>query len=402
MVGLAGFAGEEVRRGLERARAVEVVGVDDGEVAVDPVLGAQHGVAGAPGLGAAFGHAVARGQAVDGLIGVFQRRAFRDAVAHGGAEIGLHFGLDDADDLSKAGAQRVEDGEVDDDVAGVVHGRDLLASAEAAAHARGHDHQSGLIHEGNTSLTFFSIIARAKEKVNPQIGQKTFAPGGLQYIWSIRRAYSVSSSLLEGISIRNYYYAQVRRQGGESHPARFVPFTQPEIDWLMEQVLVARAAGQSVRACLQKLSGGDHSLMLRYQNKYRAVVKSRPEYVRGLVEKLNEQGVECDAPTVSHRERADLGQACARMEEAARRSGDGELARACDTLARYLQSAAPAPDAALRAAEKLVQPIKEFLARPASERADGMDEFCALLAERIGEMEAARTDLQPSRSENLQ
>ena len=93
-------------------------------------------------------------------------------------------------------------------------------------------------------------------------------------------------------SIRNYYYAQVRRQGGESHPARFVPFTQPEIDWLMEQVLVARAAGQSVRACLQKLSGGDHSLMLRYQNKYRAVVKSRPEYVRGLVEKLNEQGVE--------------------------------------------------------------------------------------------------------------
>ena len=81
---------------------------------------------------------------------------------------------------------------------------------------------------------------------------------------------------------------------------------------------------------------------------------------------------------------------------------DGELARACDTLARYLQSAAPAPDAALRAAEKLVQPIKEFLARPASERADGMDEFCALLAERIGEMEAARTDLQPSRSENLQ
>ena len=203
-------------------------------------------------------------------------------------------------------------------------------------------------------------------------------------------------------SIRNYYYAQVRRQGGESHPARFVPFTQPEIDWLMEQVLVARAAGQSVRACLQKLSGGDHSLMLRYQNKYRAVVKSRSEYVRGLVEKLNEQGVECDAPTVSHRERADLGQACARMEEAARRSGDGELARACDTLARYLQSAAPAPDAALRAAEKLVQPIKEFLARPASERADGMDEFCALLAERIGEMEAARTDLQPSRSENLQ
>ena len=70
-------------------------------------------------------------------------------------------------------------------------------------------------------------------------------------------------------SIRNYYYAQVRERGeGQQPPARFVPFAPEEVDWLMEQVLVARAAGQSVRSCLQKLAGGDHSLMLRYQNKY--------------------------------------------------------------------------------------------------------------------------------------
>ena len=82
-------------------------------------------------------------------------------------------------------------------------------------------------------------------------------------------------------SIRNYYYAQVqKREGGAQRPARFVPFTQQEVDWLMEQVLTARAQGQSVRSCLQTLSGGDHSLMLRYQNKYRAVIKSRPEYVK--------------------------------------------------------------------------------------------------------------------------
>ena len=92
-------------------------------------------------------------------------------------------------------------------------------------------------------------------------------------------------------SIRNYYYAQVRqREDGQEHAARFVPFTQQEVDWLMEQVLIARAAGQSVRSCLQKLSGGDHSLMLRYQNKYRAVIKSRPDYVHDMVERLNEQG----------------------------------------------------------------------------------------------------------------
>lgn len=57
-------------------------------------------------------------------------------------------------------------------------------------------------------------------------------------------------------SIRNYYYAQVqKREGGAQRPARFVPFTQQEVDWLMEQVLTARAQGQSVRSCLQALSG---------------------------------------------------------------------------------------------------------------------------------------------------
>lgn len=189
-------------------------------------------------------------------------------------------------------------------------------------------------------------------------------------------------------SIRNYYYAQVREHGGEDqHPARFVPFTQQEVDWLMEQVLIARAAGQSVRACLQKLSGGDHSLMLRYQNKYRAVLKSRPEYVRELVEKLNEQGVDCEAPTVNHRARADVGQSCARLEEEGRRSGDTELARACDTLADYLRGLRmPAADLALiEAAQELIAPIKDFIALPDKEA--HLSEFCAEITDRIGAVE---------------
>ena len=190
-------------------------------------------------------------------------------------------------------------------------------------------------------------------------------------------------------SIRNYYYAQVREHGEVGqHPARFVPFTQQEVDWLMEQVLIARAAGQSVRACLQKLSGGDHSLMLRYQNKYRAVIKSRPEYVRELVDRLNEQGVVCEAPTVNHRARADVGTSCDRLEHEARRSGDAELARACDTLADYLRGLRmPAADLALmEAARELIAPIKDFIAQP--DRAGHLDDFCAEIAGRIGRVEA--------------
>ena len=154
-------------------------------------------------------------------------------------------------------------------------------------------------------------------------------------------------------SIRNYYYAQVqKREGGAQRPARFVPFTQQEVDWLMEQVLTARAQGQSVRSCLQALSGGDHSLMLRYQNKYRAVIKSRPEYVKKLVEALNARGV------------------------------------ACETLARRLFSARTSSnDALCEAAQELVDEAKVFLASPEEERGRALPEFCERLSERIGALE---------------
>ena len=192
-------------------------------------------------------------------------------------------------------------------------------------------------------------------------------------------------------SIRNYYYAQVRnREDGHPHAARFVPFTQEEVDWLMEQVLTARAAGQSVRSCLQKLSGGDHSLMLRYQNKYRAVIKSRPDYVRALVEKLNGEGVMCDAPQVNHRSRSDLNASCVQLVDEAQRSGDAELARACDVITKYLRQrrVADAGERPGSAAAELIAPIKDFLALPPEERARELEPFCEDLAARIGAVEA--------------
>ena len=192
-------------------------------------------------------------------------------------------------------------------------------------------------------------------------------------------------------SIRNYYYAQVRQHAnGQPHAARFVPFTQQEVDWLMEQVLTARAEGQSVRACLQRLSNGDHSLMLRYQNKYRAVIKTRPDYVRELVERLNEKGILCDPPQVNHRARVDLSQSSDALVSEARKSGDSELARACDVLAQYLRGQrAPAADSDLAiAAQNVIEPVKEFMALSGKARMEAADDFCASIAQRIGELEA--------------
>lgn len=194
-------------------------------------------------------------------------------------------------------------------------------------------------------------------------------------------------------SIRNYYYAQVRlRDDGAAPQARFVPFTQPEVDWLMEQVLIARSAGQSVRACLQKLSGGDHSLMLRYQNKYRAVIKTRPDYVRALVEKLNDEGVHCETPQVNHRVRSDMNASCNRLTEEANRYGDPELARACDTLARFLlerrQEECPA-------AAELIAPIKNFLALDRDQKIAAIDDFCSEMTLLIGSVEADMDQVLP-------
>ncbi|MBQ6122345.1 MAG: hypothetical protein IJI59_11475 [Clostridia bacterium] len=190
-------------------------------------------------------------------------------------------------------------------------------------------------------------------------------------------------------SIRNYYYAQVREHDGDAErPARFVPFTQQEVDWLMEQVLVARSAGQSVRSCLQKLAGGDHSLMLRYQNKYRAVIKSRPDYVQDIVEKLKARGVECETPQVNHRVRADLQQSGDVLVSEARRTGDRELAHACDVLAQYLQGRrAPEGDGLSEAARDLIAPIKEFVALDPGARMEAAQAFCDDIARRIGALE---------------
>ena len=191
---------------------------------------------------------------------------------------------------------------------------------------------------------------------------------------------------------RNYYYAQVRsREDGQAPAARFVPFTQPEVDWLMEQVLIARAEGQSVRACLQKLSGGDHSLMLRYQNKYRAVIKSRPDYVRAIVDRLNSEGVACDTPQVNHRVRSDLNASGERMLTEAQRAGNAELARAFDTITKYLCARREEDtEASLRSSVSGLAPlIKDFLALPMDVRIQELEPFCTALSEKLGMLEAA-------------
>ena len=106
-------------------------------------------------------------------------------------------------------------------------------------------------------------------------------------------------------SIRNYYYACLRQKPDAAYlrAAPFATFTPREPPRLLGQVLVARGRGLSVRSCVMGMAGGDHSLMLRYQNKYRTLLKHRPEMIEAVREELRQEGLPYPkAPTI---DRAD-------------------------------------------------------------------------------------------------
>ena len=223
-------------------------------------------------------------------------------------------------------------------------------------------------------------------------------------------------------SIRNYYYAQVRqREGGKARAARFVPFQESEVRQLVETVLRRKAAGQSVRACLQELSGGNHSLMLRYQNKYRAVLRSHPEIIRQAMEKLKAEGIECAQPQVRIRQRLSPEDALGQMAVSARRTGDSELIQACDVFARLIRNgrAEGAPNTQLdrmnvrldlyrlaltdrtrlmrqfcETADEFSATVKDYLVCSRQQRVDKLDAFCDQLTDRLGRLESCMTAAQ--------
>lgn len=85
-------------------------------------------------------------------------------------------------------------------------------------------------------------------------------------------------------SVRNHYYTVLHPRGEE--PA-FVPFTEEEALSLLREVLLSCSRGESVRACTLRLAQGDTRQMLRYQNKYRSLLKTRPELVKQVRRELS-------------------------------------------------------------------------------------------------------------------
>ena len=233
-------------------------------------------------------------------------------------------------------------------------------------------------------------------------------------------------------SIRNFYYAQLRAQEGEG-AARSLPFetfAPDEVEALLERVLTARAKGMSVRACVRELAQGDRTKMLRYQNKYRSIIRTRPELVQRVMERLRERGVPFVSPYAEPgEERPQL----APLREKAQGSGDAQLVQLFSALEHLLdlalahepaqadapaQEIAPAQDSdALRRADRLsarcdvlrialddeqgrfrrlrgeaegmVTLLKEYIALPEADRMSHCGDFCQQAAARLSAVECA-------------
>lgn len=105
-------------------------------------------------------------------------------------------------------------------------------------------------------------------------------------------------------SVRNYYYSQAKTFELVPEVAdklgitpacvkreAFVPFKPDEIRTLVERILIAKGNGRSVRAAIAEMSGGDETLALRYQNKYRSVLRSHRDLVENIMTELSARGV---------------------------------------------------------------------------------------------------------------
>lgn len=109
-------------------------------------------------------------------------------------------------------------------------------------------------------------------------------------------------------SIRNFYYQSLKAEDAPEELQKmraqpFTPFSHEEIEWMLREILKARGEGESVRACVQRLGNGDRALALRYQNKYRSILKNRSELIGETLAALREEGFECPNPYESLRVR---------------------------------------------------------------------------------------------------
>lgn len=101
-------------------------------------------------------------------------------------------------------------------------------------------------------------------------------------------------------SVRNFYYDFIRMCSSDEQlssayfsklpkVSRIRSFDEAEARFLVRRILIGKKVNKSVRRTIIELSGGDEKLMLRYQNKYRNIVKSNRALIDEIAAELGMQ-----------------------------------------------------------------------------------------------------------------
>lgn len=197
-------------------------------------------------------------------------------------------------------------------------------------------------------------------------------------------------------SVRNYYYMQLREQGGEDckRAAPFETFSDEEIHDLLRHILSAKGQGQSVRASVMDLSHGDKTLMLRYQNKYRALLRKRPDLIEDICRELREAGQPCPDMTVTIQEiphsvendDPDAQSILTGMNALLRRASRNDTVESDKLKVQRDLLMMQLEDVQL-AVKATITDCKDFLGYPPEERPNLLPAFCDALAGHIARLE---------------
>lgn len=91
-------------------------------------------------------------------------------------------------------------------------------------------------------------------------------------------------------SVRNMYYALAKQDDSGLSVKEVIPFEREKEDEIIKYVLIAKSKNISVRKALIQLARGDMKLYLRYQNKYRVILKSDKKRIDKMLLELKESG----------------------------------------------------------------------------------------------------------------
>ncbi len=124
---------------------------------------------------------------------------------------------------------------------------------------------------------------------------------GTESLSSTFTKYALINGKAKG-TVRNLYYALAKRSNVDKEFCdkylggkpllinNIAEFDADEEKKLVKQILVERQNGKSVRSVIMRLSNGDAKKALRYQNKFRNLIKNKPNLIAEVASEIKAEG----------------------------------------------------------------------------------------------------------------